>query len=313
MDGRYWKGDRTMSTNEWLLTSDFDSFLNLDMGDDTNTKLLLLHVQTTYMTSKMRGDCWGTWLIMLGFMDLGWPRVCRRPTSVLLLWWQQLYFVNKRFCLLLILNSYLHCWHHWDIVFISALKLHPHVNGCCNPLLNTIFYSGHWIFIENWGGVLLLWDKNNEDKLQATTCCVTVTTQPRLPSYISNMDTCLFISVVYSIIRPWCNSTRITRDKNDFPWRLLLTDCPSRSTVWYKQVWCRLLPPKCYSTAAFLMQVSTESRGGEFVADVIVIYKDMKIVFCCVYYQIFLHGKRVGNHTAISLSGIYGVQGAESM
>ena len=31
----------------------------------------------------MRGDCWGTWLIMLGFMDLGWPRVCRRPTSVL--------------------------------------------------------------------------------------------------------------------------------------------------------------------------------------------------------------------------------------
>ena len=48
-----------MSTKEWLLTSDFDSFLNLDMGDDTNTKLLLLHVQTTYMTSKMRGDCWG--------------------------------------------------------------------------------------------------------------------------------------------------------------------------------------------------------------------------------------------------------------
>ena len=75
-----------MSTNEWLLTSDFDSFLNLDMGDDTNTQLLLLHVQTTYMTSKMGGDCWGTWLIMLGFMDLGWPRVCRRPTSVLFIY-----------------------------------------------------------------------------------------------------------------------------------------------------------------------------------------------------------------------------------
>ena len=26
----------------------------------------------------MRGDCRGTWLIMLGFMDLGWPRGCRR-------------------------------------------------------------------------------------------------------------------------------------------------------------------------------------------------------------------------------------------
>ena len=32
----------------WHLT--FDSFLNLDMGDDTNTKFLLLRVQTTYMT-----------------------------------------------------------------------------------------------------------------------------------------------------------------------------------------------------------------------------------------------------------------------
>ena len=30
--------------------SDFDSFLNLDMGDDTNTKFLLLRVQTTYLT-----------------------------------------------------------------------------------------------------------------------------------------------------------------------------------------------------------------------------------------------------------------------
>ena len=32
----------------WHLT--YDSFLNLDMGDDTNTKFLLLHVQTTYTT-----------------------------------------------------------------------------------------------------------------------------------------------------------------------------------------------------------------------------------------------------------------------
>ena len=27
MDGQYWKGDRTMSTNEWLLTSNFWQFL----------------------------------------------------------------------------------------------------------------------------------------------------------------------------------------------------------------------------------------------------------------------------------------------
>ena len=32
----------------WHLT--FDSFLNLDIRDDTNTKFLLLRVQTTYMT-----------------------------------------------------------------------------------------------------------------------------------------------------------------------------------------------------------------------------------------------------------------------
>ena len=70
----------------WHLT--FDSFLNLYMGDDTNTKFLLLRVQTTYMTYKMRGDCWGSWLITLGFMDLGWPSVCRRSTSVLsYMWW----------------------------------------------------------------------------------------------------------------------------------------------------------------------------------------------------------------------------------
>ena len=45
----------------------------------------------------MRGDCWGTWLIMLGFMDLRWPRVCRRSTPVLfvMLWsWFQQYHSN---------------------------------------------------------------------------------------------------------------------------------------------------------------------------------------------------------------------------
>ena len=85
MDGQYWKGDQTMSTNEWLLTSGFWQFLEPwpDMGVDTNTNFLLLRVQTTYMTKKMRGDFLGTRLIMLGFMDLGWPRVCRCSTSVL--------------------------------------------------------------------------------------------------------------------------------------------------------------------------------------------------------------------------------------
>ena len=50
-----WMGSIGMATEQcqqttgcWHLT--FDSFLNLDMGDYTNTKFLLLRVQTTYMT-----------------------------------------------------------------------------------------------------------------------------------------------------------------------------------------------------------------------------------------------------------------------
>ena len=84
-----WMGSIGMATEPcqqtsgcWHLT--YDSFLNLDMGDDTNTKFLLLRVQTTYMRNERT---WGTWLIMLGFMDLGWPRVCRRSASVLLTHW----------------------------------------------------------------------------------------------------------------------------------------------------------------------------------------------------------------------------------
>ena len=40
----------------WHLT--FDSFLNLDMGDDTNTKFLLLRVETTYMTWERENERW---------------------------------------------------------------------------------------------------------------------------------------------------------------------------------------------------------------------------------------------------------------
>ena len=44
--------------------------------------------------------------------------------------------------------------------------------------------------------------------------------------------------------------------------------------MWYKQVWCRLLPPKCCGTAAFLMQVSTVSQQWEFVTDITVVCED---------------------------------------
>ena len=40
--------------------------------------------QHVFDLEKRRGDCLMKWLIMLRFMDLRGPRVCRRSTSVLL-------------------------------------------------------------------------------------------------------------------------------------------------------------------------------------------------------------------------------------
>ena len=53
MDGQYWKATEPCQQTSgcWHLT--FDTFLNLDMGDDTNTKFVLLRVQTTYMLGDM--------------------------------------------------------------------------------------------------------------------------------------------------------------------------------------------------------------------------------------------------------------------
>ena len=64
----------------------------------------------------MRGDCLARWLIMLGFMDLGWPRVCRRPTSVLL------YFRDE----------WIEIWFYvvWHIfVVLSSLLLNADITG----------------------------------------------------------------------------------------------------------------------------------------------------------------------------------------
>ena len=43
----------------------------------------LMYRQHVYDWEKRRGDCLMKWLIMLGFMDLRGPRVCRRSTPVL--------------------------------------------------------------------------------------------------------------------------------------------------------------------------------------------------------------------------------------
>ena len=82
MDGQYWKGNQTMSTNEWLLTSDFWQFLEPWHGRWYEYEIYI--ASCTDKIYVLRGDYWGTWLIMLEFMDLGWPRVCRHSASVLL-------------------------------------------------------------------------------------------------------------------------------------------------------------------------------------------------------------------------------------
>ena len=76
-------GDRTMSTNEWLLTSDFWQFLEPWHGRWCEYEIFI--ASCTDNIYDLENERWllGTWLIMLGFMDLGWPRVYRRSTSVL--------------------------------------------------------------------------------------------------------------------------------------------------------------------------------------------------------------------------------------
>ena len=69
----------------WHVT--FDSFLNLDMGDDTNTKFLLLRVQTTYFENE-------SWLLgdMIDDVGIYGSRVAEALSAfnvglVLALWW----------------------------------------------------------------------------------------------------------------------------------------------------------------------------------------------------------------------------------
>ena len=68
----------------------------------------------------MRGDCLATSLIMLGFMDLGWPRVCRRPTSVLsVVFTQCLHAINRKFHLKVMMISVVLCKINEEINYVS--------------------------------------------------------------------------------------------------------------------------------------------------------------------------------------------------
>ena len=86
----------------------------------------------------MRGDCWGTWLIMLGFMDLGWPRVCRRSTAVLL-------------CLLS--ASFVTVWLLWLTPFCLLFEFAPPTEKKYSWFRKNVNDHGCTICSEGWVGV----------------------------------------------------------------------------------------------------------------------------------------------------------------
>ena len=119
IDGQYWKGDRTcISTtsdnqHKWL-TSIWQSLV---LPSSLTSQMIwirnlyrFMNRQHVYDLEKRRGDCLMKWLIMLGFMDLRGPRVCRRSTPVLL---------NFSVHEILILQNYLLCslnhFHIWQV------------------------------------------------------------------------------------------------------------------------------------------------------------------------------------------------------
>ena len=106
----------------------------------------------------MRGDCWGKWLIMLGFMDLGWPRVSRRSTSVLFFLIFLIVFLSRG---VLSFLFFFH-WHNYTvflripspqpfgICFWRSPTVHFHLRDTSRILLIWYFLCSH---LTHWGRV----------------------------------------------------------------------------------------------------------------------------------------------------------------
>ena len=98
-------------TVSWTLTCEMIQIRNF---------YCFVYRQHIYMTWEMRGDCLATSLIMLGFMDLGWPRVCRHPTSVLLSCVVPWHYWNRCWR---ILHLTLRNKHIWQEIFLEIFTL----------------------------------------------------------------------------------------------------------------------------------------------------------------------------------------------
>ena len=73
---------RSINNNQWQPTQVTDIYLTVLCTSFINRFMYRQHVPV-YDLEKRRGDCLIKWLIMLGFIDLRGPRVCRRSTPVL--------------------------------------------------------------------------------------------------------------------------------------------------------------------------------------------------------------------------------------
>ena len=104
----------------------------------------------------MRGDCWGTWLIMLGFMDLGWPRVCRRSALVLLKYVKQSISKIWQTKLIEYISQQLWGWIIWCLFRVFCCQGHSVLWLCFMLLywsvLHNLYYS--YIAIFNKFGLL---------------------------------------------------------------------------------------------------------------------------------------------------------------
>ena len=110
----------------------------------------------------MIGNCWGTWLIMLGFMDLGWPRVCRRSTSVLFVWYedQELSYNKQKKYKIWIVSE-------WRVIGVMSswlfiLTIHPKKH------VHSLHFIGVWYrYFYQYLPRSLLWYLGNHNKVQA--------------------------------------------------------------------------------------------------------------------------------------------------
>ena len=126
---------RSINNNQWQPTQVTDIYLTVLCTPFINRFMYRQHVPV-YDLEKRRGDCLIKWLIMLGFIDLRGPRVCRRSTPVL---WSQVTFIVGKF--------HRRCLNHQSLKSIWKLHVYNILQISQGPMsqliIFTYFYDHH--------------------------------------------------------------------------------------------------------------------------------------------------------------------------